>query len=240
MSRKRRMQSLRESKDRRAKRLAVAGGVVLAALLAWEVPHYVGGGSATPAPATSTPSAGAAPSTPTATTPAGSAAAAVTPVAQTRLPSSDLPPRRTKSQLAGFSLFHGKDPFVPQITTTVSPVSPPPAGSGGHASSSSSSGGTGAGATVRQAAARTLARSGSATIEVNGASETVAVGAAFPRSNPVFRLVSLAGGVARIGIANGSYASGAQTVALTAGRPLTLVDTADGTRYVLRLVLPGS
>jgi hypothetical protein len=43
-------------------------------------------------------------------------------------------------------------------------------------------------------------------------------------------------GVARIGIASGSYASGAGTVSLSGGRTLTLVDTSDGVRYKLELV----
>ena len=66
--------------------------------------------------------------------------------------------------------------------------------------------------------------------------QRVRVGASFPSSNPLFRLVSVAHGVVRIGIANGSYSSGAQTVSLTAGRTLTLVDTADGIRYKIRLL----
>ena len=74
------------------------------------------------------------------------------------------------------------------------------------------------------------------TVSVNGTVQTVKVGASFPSSNPLFKLVSVAHGVVRIGIANGSYASGTQTVALTAGRTVTLVDTSDGARYKLRLV----
>jgi hypothetical protein len=73
-------------------------------------------------------------------------------------------------------------------------------------------------------------------ISVNGRPESVRLGASFPSSNPLFRLISVTNGVARIGIANGSYTSGAQTVSLATGRTLTLVDTADGIRYKLRLV----
>ncbi len=54
MSRKKRMQNLREAKDRRAKKLAVGGAVVLVAVLAFEVPHMLGGGSKTSAPASTT------------------------------------------------------------------------------------------------------------------------------------------------------------------------------------------
>jgi len=62
MSRKKRMQSVREAKDRRAKKIAIGGGVVLALLLAWEVPHFLGGKkAAAPAPATTTASGTTAP-----------------------------------------------------------------------------------------------------------------------------------------------------------------------------------
>jgi hypothetical protein len=84
--------------------------------------------------------------------------------------------------------------------------------------------------------ARTLAKTGAVTLSVNGSVQTVRVGASFPSSNPLFRLVSVAHGVVRVGIASGSYASGTQAVSLTAGKTLTLVDTSDGARYTLRLV----
>jgi hypothetical protein len=89
---------------------------------------------------------------------------------------------------------------------------------------------------VQQTSARTLAGSGVATIAVNGKAETVRVGKSFPSANPVFTLVSLARGSANIGIANGSYTSGARTVRLSNGRSVTLVDTADGVRYTVRLL----
>jgi hypothetical protein len=76
----------------------------------------------------------------------------------------------------------------------------------------------------------------SAVISVNGASETVKVGAAFPAATPVFRLVAIKKGVAQIGIAGGSLQGGAQTVPLSKGQTVTLMNTADGTRYVLKLV----
>ena len=78
---------------------------------------------------------------------------------------------------------------------------------------------------------------GAARITVNGRVQVVRVGTSFPSANPLFRLVSVgSNGVARIGIASGSYSSGAQTVSLVPGRTLTLVDTADGIRYQLRLL----
>jgi hypothetical protein len=70
---------------------------------------------------------------------------------------------------------------------------------------------------------------------VNGNSEAVAVGAQFPASSPVFVLVSLKTSSAKIAIAGGSLQGGG-TATLKKGRPLTLMNTADGTRYVLRLI----
>jgi hypothetical protein len=70
---------------------------------------------------------------------------------------------------------------------------------------------------------------------VNGSGETVSVGAQFPASNPTFVLVSLKRSSAKITIAGGTLQGGG-SVTLKKGRPLTLMNTADGTRYVLRLV----
>ena len=235
MSRKKRMQNVREAKDRRAKKIAIAGGVLLAILLAWEVPHYLGGkkSSAAPAPApaaSTTPSGTTPATTPPATTATGVAAAASTPATSTKLPNSDMPPRHSKQQLAGFSTFADKDPFIQQITAD--------AGTGATVTSSTTAP-TSSTTTSRNKnvlTARTLARSGAVRILVNGRPESVRIGASFPRSNPVFRLVSVTRAGVRIGIANGSYSSGAQTVSLGFNRMVTLVDTANGARYKLQLL----
>jgi hypothetical protein len=52
----------------------------------------------------------------------------------------------------------------------------------------------------------------------------------------MFRLVSLTKGGAKIGIADGSYSSGAQTVSLRLNSPITLVDSTNGVRYKLQLL----
>jgi len=242
MSRKSRMKDIREAKDRRAKRLAIGGVVVLAAVLAFEVPHVLkkSGGSASSAPPAATATdASTGASAPSATASPGTAAAASVPVTSTKLPNSDMTPRRLKSQLYSFSRFAGKDPFVQQVSA--SDITSGPTGASGASSSSSSSAAasgviTAGPAPAQQTSARTLAQRGSVTIQVNGKVQTIRVGASFPSSNPLFKLVSVANGVARIGIAGGSYASGAQTVSLATGRSLTLVDTADGIRYKLELL----
>jgi hypothetical protein len=76
----------------------------------------------------------------------------------------------------------------------------------------------------------------SAKISVNGVAESVAVGDSFPKAQPLFRLVSIKDDAVRIGIAGGTLEGSSQTVALVKGKSLTLMNTADGMRYVLRLV----
>jgi hypothetical protein len=179
------------------------------------------------------------------TTPTGSAAAATaTPTgAPAVLPNSDVAPSRSRSQLFSFSHFTGKDPFVQQVQnlTLGQPVGGGSAASGATGTitadaATQQSGTAGAPATLTSSTSRTLATTGTARISINGRVELVRVGKSFPSGNPLFRLVSISNGVVRIGIAHGSYTSGAQTVTLAAGRPLTLVDTADGIRYKIRLL----
>jgi hypothetical protein len=52
----------------------------------------------------------------------------------------------------------------------------------------------------------------------------------------MFKLVSVTRGSVKIGIANGSYSSGAQTVSLRLNSPVTLVDSTNGVRYKLQLL----
>jgi len=240
--RQKKMEDLRAAKDRKMKKVAIGLSVVLVAVLVFEVPkvlHSGGGGSApatavatTPDTSTAAPTTGA----PT-TTPPGTAAAAVTTTASTKLPNSDTLPKVGKAQLYSFSHFAAKDPFVQQVS--VAPTQGAQSGSSTTSSGSSSttSGSTGTAAAVTQhQSTRVLAVTGAARISVNGRVQIVRTGTSFPSSNPLFRLVSVGNGVARIGIATGSYSSGARTVSLVAGRSLTLVDTADGIRYELRLL----
>ena len=66
----------------------------------------------------------------------------------------------------------------------------------------------------------------------------MSVKGSFPSSDPVFRLVSVGAKSAKVAIDGGSYASGDPTITLVQGKPVTLVNTADGTRY--RVVLVGT
>jgi len=251
--RQKKAQDLRAAKDKKMKKVAAGLAVVLAVVLAFEVPGMMkgsGGGSSTPPPATTTgaPTTSAVP----ATTPPGTSATAVavSSTGSTALPNTGAQPKHGKAQLYSFSHFAGKDPFVQQVSVTAgtgsssssssSSGSGSGSGSSSKSSSSSSSGGTSTAASVKVAAGnsgnRTLAATGSARISVNGRVQVVRVGASFPSGNPLFKLVSVSHGIVRIGIASGSYSSGAHAVSLTAGRTLTLVDTADNVRYSIRLL----
>ena len=239
MSRKKRMQDLRVAKDKKMKKVAIGLSVVLVAVLAFEVPKILhsGGGSTAPAPAvttTATPSTG----TPVAGTPVTGTpvpGVAITPTASsTKLANSDLSPAVGKAQLYSFSHFAGKDPFAQQVVdATLGQPDAPGQDASGQPSTST---GTTAAVTHHKSSTRVLAVTGAARIAVNGRVQVVRVGTSFPASNPHFQLVSVSHGVARIGIANGAYKSGAKTVTLSAGRSLTLVDTADGIRYQIRVV----
>ena len=240
MSRKKRMQNLREAKDKRTKKIALALSVVLVAVLAFEVPKMLhhGGSSSAATPATTTTgtdtTATSTPTTAPLTTASGTATAAGLSTASTKLPNSDVQPQQLKGQLYSFSHFSGKNPFTQQIADSAPGAAPPTGALTASVSGGSSASSAGAGQTHHPS--RTLAATGAARISVNGQVQVVRVGTSFPSSNPLFRLVGTTRGGIRIGIANGSYSSGARTVSLTLGRSLTLVDTADGIRYKIRLL----
>ena len=74
------------------------------------------------------------------------------------------------------------------------------------------------------------------TLSVNGVAEPVAVKGLFPAADPIFRLAALGATSVQIAVAGAGAAPGDQTVTLSQGRSLTLLDTASGARYALRLV----
>ena len=77
----------------------------------------------------------------------------------------------------------------------------------------------------------------SASISTNGACELVPVNGKFPGTEDIFRVVSIArdGKTAKIAVVGGAYDSGDASVTITLGERVTLVNTADGTRYVILL-----
>jgi hypothetical protein len=78
----------------------------------------------------------------------------------------------------------------------------------------------------------------SVSISTNGVCQTVALNGTFPTSEDIFRVVAIAqdGKSVKIGVVGGAYDSGQATATLKLGDKLTLVNTADGTRYVIALL----
>ena len=226
-----------KAKQKKQKIVAAVLGVVFLGVMGFQVPrvmkmmktppnpHASEATATTAAPAAGTPSL-AAPSLsgaeqPAATTPTDAAAASDTAAA-------------LKGQLASFSRFASKDPFSQQLSDEQSPDS------AGGSSSGSGSGASGT-QTVPQGPSSSP-HPGTAVISVNGTLSTVAVGSDFPQATstdpaatPLFHLVSLTATSAKISIVGGSYSSGAATVTLKVNKPVTLMNTADGTRYTLVL-----
>ena len=251
-----------KAKAKRQKVMVAVGGVILLGLLAFQVPRTMkmlnqkAPDAAAPASTTA----------PIATTPLGSSPSGATSISAgvsgDGLVDPDSVPAPQSGQLLAFSRFRTKDPFSQQLHLTCAGGGTSSEGSTGSACGSGS--GSGSGSTSGASPAKSkkepatppseggsVAPAGppaatapapkptTAKISVNGESESVSVGAQFPSSNPTFTLVSLTKTSARVGIAGGSFESGGATVTLQKNKPLTLMNTADGTRYILRLISIG-
>ena len=251
-----------KAKAKRQKMIAAVGGVLLLGLLVFQVPRTMkmlkqnqGTSSSSSSAATSTTAApGSTPLAPPALGGSGAsvASATATSVDGVSDPSNPLPP--AAGQLVSFSKFQSKDPFHQQITNCEdgadSGSGPGSSGSSACAAVAKASAkaaakktpGSGAAVSAKAATAKpaaaalATAKVTNATITVNGLANQASVGSSFPASSPVFTLVTLTPRAATIGIAGGNYENGAATITLAKGKTLTLMNTADGTRYVLRLV----
>ena len=246
-----------KAKAKRQKIMAIGGGVLLLAILAIQVPRtmkMLNGQAAAPPPAEVAP--GIAPSDPSVLPTPGSVGGVVapTPSGDGTFVDSDPAPVAADGQLLSFGRFASKDPFVEQIDPSIaggtggSTAAPAPSGTATATGTATRTGTATATATGTSVPARIVpvtpntgspGVAGSAVISVNGVEETVTPGAEFPKDSPMFRLVKVAGGEAKIGIAGGALASGSPTMTLRKGKAVTLVNTADGTRYELKLVSVG-
>jgi hypothetical protein len=211
----------RSARERKQKIFLVVGGILLLALLAFQLPRLLGGSSS--------PAAAPAEETTIASDPTGTVPPRVTNIA---LVDTDRRLGATPGKLTSFSVFAAKDPFVQQVEAE-SPLGE--AGAGGAAKHETAKT-TSKGFTVGSPAAAVTI------ISVNGARQALEPGAAFPASDPVFVLVAEKPDTksAVIGVAGGAYASGASTTKLKVGKPLTLVNTTTGARYRVVLVAVGS
>ena len=222
-----------KAKQKRQKVIAAVLGVLFVGVLAFQVPRVMkmmktppnphANDSVTTTTATGTPSL-AAPTLRGAEQPA-----TIDPTTGAPVAVSATPPVQD-GQLASFSRFASKDPFNQQLSDDKS--SSPSSSSGSTPSGSAGSGGT---SSPPQIPRGSKPQPGSAVISVNGTLYTVATASDFPQANPLFHLVSVTAHSAKISIAGGTYSSGAATVTLKENKPVTLVNTADGTRYTLIL-----
>jgi hypothetical protein len=233
-----------KAKAKRQKILLGILGVVFLGIIAYQAPTILSlfGGSSTEASSTTTPPPPApvpvGPSTPVAAPGAAPAPAAAAPTGSSGLIDSDPVVAPETGQLVSFDRFESKDPFAQQIgkpgSDSSAPPAPVPASPGGKAEDPD--GFTQAPAPAPAPSAPPGAAT-TATISVNGTPHDVAAGGTFPSGEPIFKLVALTRTSAKIGIVGGGYSNGSATVTLRkGGKPVTLMNTADGTTYVLRLV----
>jgi hypothetical protein len=246
------VKSLAEKRVRRQKIFIAVGSVALLGILGFELPKFLGnkGGNETVITSHAATSAGAA------------AAAPVVPAGQ--LPGDRVVVQRDSNQLISFGLFKSKDPFVQQLTTSASttPSAPPAPAPPTDTTSTTSTEptpplllipiGPSSSSTTPSSPSSPSAPPGTTTpspsnapppvptealIATNGVCERVAVKGTFPATENIFRLVSIAkdGKSVQVSIVGGSFDSGQPTATLKQGDKLTLVNTADGTRYVIEL-----
>jgi hypothetical protein len=211
----------RAARERKQKIFVAVGGIFLLVMLAIQLPRLLGG-SGEPAAAPATPGRAAEPTRPGAT-----------PVVL--IGSTGAAPA-VPGKIASFGTFRKKDPFVQLVVANSAPLGEGKASEGGgkkaevKGSSKSFSNGE------KQAAATVTI------VSVNGVRQTLAPGATFPASDPVFVLISEqpAARSVVVGVVGGQYAGGSKTAKLTVGKPLMLVNTATGAKYRISVVSVGS
>lgn len=232
-----------KAKEKKQKIAAAVGGVLLVILLVIQVPKVMkqlnrGKAEAAAPVAVKAPAVGTPTPSLAAPTLRGEGQGIASSAGGAGLVSSS-EPGVTAGQLASFSRFVSKDPFSQQIVTGSGSSA---SGSGGSTGSTGSSESPSGGSSSGSAPAP-----GDAVIAVNGTLMSVTVGTDFPQPStadpsavPFFHLVSLTATTAKISIAGGSYANGAVTVTLRVNKPITLKNTADGSRYTLVLKPQGT
>ncbi len=215
----------RAARERKQKIFVVVGGLLLLALLAFQLPKLLGG-SSSPEAATTTPGQTTLPGQ--TTTPTVGAPIAVTGAAPVAAVET--------AKITSFSLFAPKDPFVQQVET----INAVGASEGGGASTEKS------GETEEKAKEFATGKAAAAAavtiVTVNGARQVLEPGAKFPAVDPMFVLVAENPDSKSVvvGIVGGAYSGGAKTTKLKIGKPLTLVNTTTGARYKISLVSVGS
>ncbi len=230
------------AKAKKQKIILIVGGVLLLGLAAMQVPKLMKKDSQPVAVPAATPvGVGVAGVPAAAATATGSSNGAAKPagfVAGVALPGATVV-RVAPSQLASFTLFEVKDPFVQQAG--VEPTGGAAVTASGQAPSAGTQGPTvtGGQATPGSSQAAEPPPLVYATINLDGGPQQLKVKQKFPEGDPLFVLRSLTKKQAKIGVAGGSFDDG-QAVTLQFGKKVTLVNTATGVRYQLKLVYTGT
>jgi hypothetical protein len=224
-----------KAKAKRDKILAGVLGGVLLVMGVFAVPmslkqwKKLNGGGQPPAAAVQTTPTGATPGT---ATPAAGGSGGIASTVSAPL---------ATGQLHSFDLFQSKDPFEQQVDVSATDV--PSTGQTPGVTGPAGSLAPVPGAPATPVPTTPAVPPTSAVISVNGApGELLGIGVEFPLppAEALFRLESLARGSVRISIVGGEYADGAPTVTVRVGKPVTLENTADGTRYELKLLWVGT
>jgi hypothetical protein len=156
-------------------------------------------------------------------------------------------PQASTGQLWTFSRLQAKDPFVQQVDPEANIEAVPAfsnAPTGSRSTGSASTGTAAKPAPSTQAAAAVSAPTQLpptfATIEVNGNEVRLKLDQRFPPTTKVFKLAGLKPRSAEIVLATGGKLGPAGKVTLKMGESITLVNSATGKRYTLRLLYTGS
>lgn len=235
------------AKQRKQKIILVAGGVILAGIVAFQGPKLLkqvkgssSSSSAAPAVATTTPTTSTTIGTTAGTTTGGTTLPAVATgngggqtadVAGVVIRPAGAPAAGT-GQLWSLSRFKVKDPFVPQVSAGTGSATDTSGGT------SSSSGGTVSGGTVTPTTSTPVAL-GYATLLVNGKPQQLTLKQLFPKGQPTFVLISVDKKFIKIGVAGGKFTGGG-AVRLELGKAVTLMNTTTGQRFVMKLVFTGA
>ena len=253
------VKSMADQRVRRQKIFIAVGSVALLAILGFELPKVLGGkggDSALPAVTAAVPAVGTPAALPVAKLPNTDRVVVVRDSSQLisfglfkskdpfvqQLTSSS--PGAASSPVAPPVASKPKPSPVPSNRPAISPVAPQVAPASGVVTPAPSSpAATPAPASTTPGPTSTTTpvvppqAPADALLAVNGVCERIAVKATFPTNENIFRLVSIArsGKSVEIGVVGGSFDSGKPTATLKMGEKLTLVNTADGTRYVIEL-----
>jgi hypothetical protein len=236
----------RKRREAKQKKMLLVLIPVLIAMVAWQGPKLMKqlkGSSAETAPAAATVESPANPGVDAAAAGTDETAPAEAPVptdpaeiaaAVKELPASEKHPIPDENQLISFSRFSASDPFSPLVVeedtstttdsgTSTTPSTTPPTTAPPTAYPPTTGGSTPT--TPTQVA-----------LSVNGHPLVLGVGDTFPTVDPAFTIVTINPDSVVIGLTDGSFSDGQQSITVRKGEQVTLVSQPDGTRFTIRVV----